>query len=278
MVVFWLVLVGLAMGSFVDALVWRVYQQSLPKKKRAATDKELSIISGRSMCPHCKHTLAWYDLLPIISWSMLRAKCRYCKTTMHWQYPLLEAGMAGLFVLSYAFWPVELVGATEIIPFAAWLLSLVGLVALAVYDLRWMLLPNRIVLPVGVIAAVGALSRIITSTNSVNTAVLVAGSVAVAGGIFYVLFQLSDGRWIGGGDVKLGFVLGLLLATPALAFLMLFVASLLGLLAAMPGVVAKRRHMNSKLPFGPFLIAATVLVQLFGQELIDWYAGLFLYM
>lgn len=277
MIVTILILLGLALGSFVNAWVWRVYQQNLPKKKRAGTDKELSVVTGRSMCPDCKHTLAWYDMLPVVSWIMLRGKCRYCKKPVHWQYPVVELAVAGLFVCSYIFWPEELLGLADQVIFASWLAALVGLVALAVYDIRWMLLPNKIVLAVGILAAIGATVRIIAADKPLNGILLLLGSVAVAGGVFYILFQISDGKWIGGGDVKLGLVLGLLLASPVLAFLMLFIASLLGLLFALPGIVTRRRNLTSKLPFGPFLIAGTVFTQLFGVGLVAWYSAMFLY-
>lgn len=277
MIVTILILLGLALGSFVNAWVWRVYQQNLPKKKRAGTDKELSVVTGRSMCPDCKHTLAWYDMLPVVSWIMLRGKCRYCKKPVHRQYPVVELAVAGLFVCSYIFWPEELLGLADQVIFASWLAALVGLVALAVYDIRWMLLPNKIVLAVGILAAIGATVRIIAADKPLNGILLLLGSVAVAGGVFYILFQISDGKWIGGGDVKLGLVLGLLLASPVLAFLMLFIASLLGLLFALPGIVTRRRNLTSKLPFGPFLIAGTVFTQLFGVGLVAWYSAMFLY-
>ena len=278
MIIAGLIILGLALGSFVNALVWRMWQQSLPVKKRGASKQELSIVSGRSMCPDCKHVLAWYDLLPFISWAMLRARCRYCKKPIHWQYPLLEVSMAGLFVASYVFWPTELASVSSLVMFVVWLMSLVGLAALAVYDTRWMLLPNRLVFSVGMIAAVGVVNRLIASDDPLSSLLMTMGAVSVGGGIFYILFQLSSGRWIGGGDVKLGFVLGLLLASPAQAFLMLFLASLLGLVVALPAVITHRTSSTTKIPFGPFLIGATIITQLFGQSIIDWYAVTFLYM
>ena len=90
---------GVCFGSFVNALVWRIHEQSKPKKKRAASDKELSVVSGRSMCPNCKHTLSTKDLLPVISWLTLGGKCRYCSKPISWQYPSVEMLTALLFVV-----------------------------------------------------------------------------------------------------------------------------------------------------------------------------------
>ncbi|MEK9196125.1 MAG: prepilin peptidase, partial [Patescibacteria group bacterium] len=143
MIVGILIVLGLCFGSFVNALVWRVYQQSLPKAKRPKK-VDLSIQKGRSVCPNCHHVLGWQDLLPVISWLGLRGKCRYCSKPILWQYPLVEILTAVIFVISYLFWPFEFTG-TEVVIFGLWLAVVVNLVALAVYDVKWMLLPNRLV-------------------------------------------------------------------------------------------------------------------------------------
>src|SRR4051812_3134403 len=96
-----LVFLGLCFGSFSEALTWRLHQQSLPKKKRAASDRELSMLHGRSMCPNCKHTLGFFDLVPLFSWLALKGRCRYCGQNIGWHSPVLELGMASLFVASY---------------------------------------------------------------------------------------------------------------------------------------------------------------------------------
>lgn len=269
MIIAVLIVLGLCFGSFVNALVWRIYQQSLPTKKRKASKEELSVTKGRSMCVHCGHTLSAIDLLPVVSWVALRGKCRYCHKTISWQYPLVELVTAGLFVGSYLFWPSELAG-FEYISFASWLVALVIFMALVVYDFRWMLLPNKLVFTLYGVAAVFVLTHAVAE-GSVQIIVESLIGVAIGGGIFYALFQLSDGRWIGGGDVKLGFALGAVVGGPIQAFLVLFGASLLGTLAILPLMFVGKPLRSMKIPFGPFLIAATVLVQLFGQSVTDWY-------
>ncbi len=101
-------------------------------------------------------------------------------------------------------------------------------------------------------------------------------AVAVGGGIFYVLFQVSSGKWIGGGDVKLGWLLGLTVATPARSMLFIFIAALLGSLASLPLLATKRLQRNSTIPFGPFLIIGAIIVQLFGHTILLWYQRTFL--
>jgi prepilin signal peptidase PulO-like enzyme (type II secretory pathway) len=141
-----------------------------------------------------------------------------------------------------------------------------------------MLLPNRIVFPLTAVAALGVLLDVTLFNGGLHVLFMALASLAVAGGIFYVLFQLSAGKWIGGGDVKLGFVLGLLLNGPSEAFLMLFFASILGLLFSLPLVVIKKSKLSSRIPFGPFLIVATIIVKLFGTGIISWYTHNFLYL
>ncbi len=278
MIIALLTVLGLCFGSFANALVWRIYQQHLPKKKRAGSDADLSIARGRSMCPHCNHTLAPTDLIPVLSWLTLRGRCRYCQKSISAQYPLVELVTAGVFVASYVFWPDALNNGTSYSIFAIWLVASVGFVALIVYDIRWMLLPNRIVFPLAAIAALSAVLQVLGSHSLPHTTLMALSSVAVAGGIFYGLFQLSGGKWIGGGDVKLGFVIGLLLGSPALAFMMLFTASALGLIVSLPAVLLHKKKLASRIPFGPFLIVATIIVQLFGQSILDWYVATVLYL
>src|SRR3989344_8576881 len=132
---------GLILGSFVNALVWRTY------KKKA-------ILKGRSQCVHCGHQLAPADLVPVLSWLVLGSRCRYCKKNISVQYPLVELGTAAVFAMSYVLWPVDLVGGQWVL-FTTWLAVSVGLLALAVYDLRFMLLPNKILYWAAAAAAIG---------------------------------------------------------------------------------------------------------------------------
>ncbi len=270
MIILMLAVLGLCFGSFVNALVWRLHEQRQPQAKRVASLKELSISKGRSMCPHCQHTLQAIDLLPVVSWLWLRGRCRYCKAPIGWQYPLVELVVAILYVGSYIFWPYTL-NALGAAAFGCWLVACVRLVALLVYDVRWMLLPNVLVFPLIAVTGLQALLLQVSKGLTVASLVGVLGAVLIGGGLFYILFQVSDGRWIGGGDVKLGWAIGLLVMTPLMACLVLFMASLLGLLVSLPGVVLKKVNLASRIPFGPYLIAATILVFLFGQPIVDWY-------
>jgi prepilin signal peptidase PulO-like enzyme (type II secretory pathway) len=273
MIAFILFLYGVVFGSFVNALVWRVYQQAEEAGKKRPNQKRLktlSISQGRSMCTDCGHELAAKDLVPLLSWLWLRGKCRYCRKPISVQYPAVELVTGLLFAASYIWWPKALSG-LEIGVFAAWLVLLVGFMALLVYDLRWMLLPNRLVYPLTGVALAQALLTIAAAGNTFHATLNTLAAVLVGSGIFYVLFQISGGKWIGGGDVKLGWVIGLSLGTAASSALCIFLASLLGSLVSIPLLATRQFKQGRVLPFGPFLIVGTIIAQLFGVSLFEWY-------
>lgn len=257
-----LVVLGLLLGSFVNALVWRLHEKK-------------NWISDRSECPHCHHKLGVLDLVPVFSWLFLKGKCRYCRKPIP-DSPLVELAVPALFTASYVFWPEPLEGA-GLYAFVFWLVFVVGLVALAVYDLKWMLLPDVIVFPLIGLAALQVLGRFILFDGSWQELMGSLTGAAVISGIFYGIFALSKGTWIGFGDVKLAIVLGLLAGGVVPALLVLFVASVIGSLLALPLVLTGRASRKSHLPFGPMLIAGVVVVVLFGQAIIDWYANLVLF-
>ena len=124
MIIAVLVIFGLCFGSFVNALGWRLHKQLNAKKP----NPDLSILKGRSMCPHCGHTLSAVDLLPVVSWLSLGGKCRFCRKPISWQYPVVEMVTAVLFLVSYIYWPFTLNGVESIV-FGSWLVMLVGFMA-----------------------------------------------------------------------------------------------------------------------------------------------------
>jgi len=270
MIIAVLIVVGLCLGSFVNALVWRLHEQT-----KNPDNRELSIGRGRSICPNCGHQLRAKDLVPIFSWLLLGGKCRYCAQPISAQYPLVESATAALFVASYAWWP-SISGAAEVTIFILWLALLTGLMALLVYDSRWLLLPNRILYPLAVIASVQAVILIISADKPLTALTNTLLATIIGGGLFYLLFQFSDGKWIGGGDVKLGWLLGLIAGTPARSLLLIFIASVLGSLVSIPLLASKRLKRTSVIPFGPFLIIALIIVQLFGADILQWYQQTFI--
>jgi prepilin signal peptidase PulO-like enzyme (type II secretory pathway) len=277
MVVALLVVFGLCLGSFVNALVWRVHEQDHETAKQKPSQKyltQLSISKGRSMCSHCHHPLAAKDLVPVLSWLSVGGKCRYCRQPIP-DSPLVELATGLLFVGSYLFWPTALHG-TQTAVFVLWLGLVVGFMALLVYDLRWMLLPNRILYPLYVPAALLAIIEVVAAPHPLAAIVHTLLAVVIGGGIFYILFQVSAGKWIGGGDVKLGWLLGLIVGTPGQSILIIFLGSIIGTLISAPLMATKRLGKDSLIPFGPFLIIAAIIAQLFGLSILAWYKRVFL--
>lgn len=274
MIIAVLVVLGLVFGSFINALVWRLHEQDARGEGAAKKGEDsLSITRGHSMCSHCHHPLAPKDLVPVLSWLYLRGKCRYCRVKIQ-DNPLVEVLLPVLFVISYLAWPLALHG-VGLYQFYFWLVFLVGFMALAVYDLRWFLLPNRIIYPLIGLAMLEVLGTLVFFHGGWHTLAGAAWGVAFVSGIFYVIFQVSDGQWIGGGDVKLGIVLGLLVGGPLNGLVLIFIASMLGTLVALPLLLAGKASRTSKLPFGPYLLLATAVVTLYGTSLVDWYNRLF---
>jgi leader peptidase (prepilin peptidase) / N-methyltransferase len=278
MIIVALVVLGLCLGSFVNALVWRLHEQAIESGKKQPDKKYLSKLSirhGRSICPDCKHELAIRDLIPVLSWLSLRGKCRYCGKPVSWQYPVVEAATAVLFVASYLWWPLQFDTAQKMV-FVLWIPLLTGLIALFVYDVRWKLLPNRLIYPLIKLATLMAIINIVTATRPLIALLNVILAVLVGGGLFYSLFQVSNGRWIGGGDVRLGGLLGLVAGTPGRSLLFIFLAALAGSLVSLPLLSSGRLKRTSVIPFGPFLIIGLIIVQLFGTDILNWYRQTFI--
>lgn len=253
-IILFIFLFGLIIGSFLNCFIWRIRQNES--------------IGDRSYCPRCGHKLAWYDNIPLLSYLLLRGKCRYCRETISVQYPLVEFVTAILFVLSFTIKFKE--GAT-------WeediLLSLVKdwfiisvLIFVFVYDLRWYLIPDRIILPATGIVLVMNLFLGVGWSEILISAIIGAG-------FFLLQFVISRGMWIGGGDIRMGLFMGVALGYWQHTVVALFFAYLLGSLVGIPLILAKKKQWGEKVPFGVFLAAATVFTLFWGGNILGWYLG-----
>lgn len=265
-----LALIGLAFGSFVNALVWRLREKD--KKRPKFPKKELSILKGRSLCPSCGYHLAWYDLIPVVSWLSLNGKCRYCKKPISVQYPLVELSVGFLSVISYMFWPYTLESTLSYTVFGLWILLMPLLMALVVYDLKWLELPTEIVYAVFGLSVLSTVALALEDKDSSIVLSAVLGSV-VLGGLFWLLYQISQGKWIGGGDVRLGFAIGAYLGWVK-ALLALSLGAYIGTVVVVVAAILGKYHRKMKLPFGPLLIAGWYVAVLWGQAILDWYLQL----
>jgi len=259
MIVLLLVVFGLIFGSFLNAFTWRLHEGR-------------DWVNERSECPHCHHVLGPLDLVPVLSWVYLRGKCRYCRKRIP-DNPLVELAVPALFVLSYYFWPVPLTGQGAF-DFALWLVFIIGFVGLAVYDLRWYLLPDVVVFPLMGLAVVQVLGDWLFFHHDWH---LLGGPLIgalIISGLFFLLFYVSSGKWIGFGDVKLGIILGLLAGGALKSVLVLLVASVIGTLVALPLLVQGKANRKTHLPFGPLLLAGMIIIMLWGNGIVEWYIGL----
>ena len=281
-------ILGAAFGSFAGAQVWRLRARQLVEDKKAGekvSAKELKKLSplikkaskDRSRCLSCGHILAWYDLIPLVSWLSLRGKCRYCKKFIGWTEFLLEVGMAALFVLSVVLWPMLLAGFWQILTLVLWLAALVLLAILFVYDLRWLLLPDIVNIPFIVLGAVFAGIKLCLASDVTSALTSLLGAVFVLSGIYLLLYLFSKARygedktWVGFGDVKLGLGLSLFLGNWLLAFAALFAANLIGTILVLPSMLTGKLRGNSRISFGPLLIAGFLIVWLFSESILNWY-------
>jgi len=278
-----LVLFGLVLGSFAGASVWRLRARQLVADKQAgervdtAEFKKLEKLAhektakDHSRCLHCGYMLRWYDLIPLVSWLSLKGRCRNCHKQIGRMEPLIELGTAVFFVASYVFWPVPLVGGLDIAIFVLWLIAGVGLAIMFAYDTKWFLLPDKVNFAVIGLGLATSVLMVIASTDKVGTILGIVGSVAILSGIYFVLYLISKGGWIGFGDIKLGLGLALLLGDWRLAFIALFAANLIGCIIVIPLMITGKLKRTSRVPFGPLLIAGAIVTKLVGIGIVEFY-------
>jgi leader peptidase (prepilin peptidase)/N-methyltransferase len=233
-------------------------------------------VRGRSICTNCKRTLHPIDLIPLVSWLSTRGRCRYCHTSLSVAYPLVELGVGVAFALSYVSWPYDFSLATSKVLFIVWLLAVVLMSILFVYDFRWFKLPYKLIHPLIFLALVWAFLVINRDGLSLSIVLEHLGAVVVSAGIFQAIYTFSKGAWIGDGDIRLGVAIGLFAGNPFLAWFGLFMASLVGLVFSLPRIRKSSSKLQLKIPFGPALLVGLFVTVLYGQRIIDWYSSVLL--
>lgn len=232
---------GLIIGSFLNCLIWRTY-------------KGKSFIRGRSICPKCKHQLFWYDNIPLLSFIILGGKCRYCKKKISWQYPLVELATAILFCLAY------LVEFQVLAIVRDWFFISV-LIIVFVQDLRWQVILDQITIPAIVIALALNLIMGVSLGNLLVSAI-------IGGSFFLMQFIISSGRWIGGGDIRLGALMGLMLGWPQVLLAIMF-GYWLGAIVGIYLILSGKKKLSSAMPFGTFLAIGTIVVLFWGDIILN---------
>lgn len=240
---------GLFLGSFLALLGWR-----LPKRK--------AVVWGRSRCDGCGRTLAWYELIPVLSYVFLGGKCRRCGQALSILYPASEIACgAGLFYLYLTFGPS--------LPFLFGAVIFCAFIVLAVADILYQILPDGAVLVSG--AATLGLLVSLRSPAPVFGLHLLMGVCASL--FFAALWVITRGRGMGLGDVKLAFVLGLLLGYPNIV-VGLYVAFLTGAVVGVILIITRQLKLKSKIAFGPFLLLGAAVAFVWGDAIIGFWKTL----
>ncbi len=274
---------GLSIGSFLNVLIYR-----FPRNE--------SVVATRSYCPDCKKELRWFELIPLLSFIWQGGKCRSCQNRISWQYPVVEFITGTLFVFTfYLIFSLSSLAFSRIAN-AEFLISKLFdlgylwfvvsvLIVVFVTDLRYYIIPDKVVFPAIAVALLYNLFRNwdssfgfrLSDLRSLATdsfwGPLIAGFFVSF--FFLSLVVVSHGRWMGMGDVKFAFLMGLLLGFPKI-FVALFLAFLFGTIVGILLIAAKKKTMQSQLPFGTFLTLATFLGLFWGDPIFNWYWNSFL--
>lgn len=243
---------GLALGSFLNAWVFR-------------TRENIKISKGRSICIFCHRRLAWYENIPVFSFIFLKGKCKVCHKRISWQYPLVELAMAIVFTLS-AWWhgPTDNFLTAELL--RDWVL-IFNLGFIFLYDLRYGEILDAATLPTALLLF---LFSFVLGWQTWQSMLV---GVAVGAGIFLFQYLLSRGKWIGGGDIYLGLLMGVILGWPDI-LIALLLAYVLGGAVSVFLVGLKKKELRSETPFGTYLAFATFMAMFFGEKIVSWYVGL----
>lgn len=238
---------GLAVGSFLNVVIGRI--RSGERGWR-----------NRSRCPDCHTVLRPSELVPVLSFMVLRAKCRSCKKPISWQYPIVELTTATLFVTAYA---VRGLG----VEMARDMIFICGLIVIFVIDLLDMVVYDSVTLPMLVFAFAVNLYLGLSWSN-------LAMAVVIGAGFFLLQWVVSKGRWIGGGDIRIGGMMGAMLGFPGIV-LSLLLAYVIGAATAVGLLAAKKTTWTSQMAFGTFLTFAAAIVLFFGDGILRSYGAFF---
>lgn len=247
------VLIGLALGSFMNVCIYRIPQRQ-------------SIINPPSTCPNCGKKIKFYDNIPLVSYFLLMGRCRHCRYVIPWHYPAVEA-LTGLLSLSL------FIRYGLSYQYFLFLLFIAALVTIAFIDLHHRIIPDVISLP-GILVG-WSTSFILGHVSWLDSLI---GIIGGGGSLFLVAFvyvSLTGKEGMGGGDIKLLAMIGAWLGWRPLPLVVL-ISSLTGAVIGVAFLLLAGKGLRAKIPFGPFLSFGALLYFFFGPELSHWYFGLFL--
>lgn len=262
--VIWLLLIifGLIVGSFISVVIYRETQEN-PEPVSHWQSWLPPWVLGRSQCDHCKHELAWYDNIPLLSFLFLKGKCRSCQHPIQRSYPLVELLMAVQFVWIY--WLLkqlsffqQMEGSYSFLVLGFWLFIVTLSLALAWIDLKTQLLPDSLTYT-GI--AVAVLRLFVTG----RWEFLWTGLGLFL--FFLGLFVLTRGKGMGFGDVKLAFFIGVVLGWWQWAVVAMVIAFLTGAIVGVILIALNKKGLKSAIPFGPFMLGGMIVAKVFGDAI-----------
>jgi len=254
-----LFIIGAFIGSFLNVVIIR-----LPERR--------SIFRERSACMKCKAILKPLDLIPILSFFILKGRCRSCKESISWQYPIIEFLSGAVFVF-VGYYHNVLDGLANPI-FYRDLVFVMALLLLFTSDLKFGKIFDAITLPMIVFAFIVNIFLFSTSENYLDVVLYLLLSGLVCAAFFGLQYLASKGAWLGAGDVKLGTMIGFMLGWP-MVISCVVLAYIMGAFASIILLFFKKKRLSSKIPFGTFLCLSTFVILFWGTELTDWIINLF---
>jgi len=240
-------LIGTSIGSFIDCAVYRM-------------ERRQKFLFSRSYCPNCNHKLSGFDLIPIISFFLLGGKSRYCSKKISLMYPVAELITGILFFLIFFKFGFSFLT-------FYYLIIAVLLMFIFLYDLKFFIIPDKIIFPAIFFVLTFHLVNYFKHfvPDIFNFKYIFAAIIASL--FFYAIYFFSKGSAMGFGDVKLGFLLGLIFGFPKI-LLVLWLTFIIGGPIALILVLLKKKNLKSQIPLGPFLVIGAFITLLFGTEIL----------
>jgi len=238
---------GAVVGSFLNVVILR-----LPKEGA-------SIVFPASHCPRCQQPLSWFENIPLLSFLVLRGRCRTCKGSISWQYPLVEAAMAALSALVYQRFGLSF----ELFYYFAFCAALLVIIFI---DIHHQIIPDRISLPGIVLGFVGSFGNHTVTWQQSALGVLLGGGLLYA--VAFGYYALTKREGMGGGDIKLLAMIGAFLGWQSLLYVV-FASSLTGSLVGVAAMVKQGKGGQTRIPFGPFLALAALSYLFLQQQILS---------
>jgi len=252
-------LLGIAVGSFINVVVFRT--------------KENQPLTGRSKCRTCLEPVQGIDLVPVVSFFALKGRCRRCSSVIEWQYPMVELAMGIIFGLLFIRIVLEIaipgfVSQDELVLlFIRDAVIASFLLIIFVYDFKYSYILDKFSVPAMLIAL------LLNAALGASVPDLLLGGFLI-GSFFAFQFLVSRGKWVGGGDIRMGMLMGFFLGLK-LGAVALFLSYVMGAVIGILLIVFKHRKPDSHVPFGTFMALAMFAALFFGQDLLNWYLGFF---